>query len=372
MLWVILAMMLLVAVAALALPLLSRAESEPHETVTEVLKSQLADVTQQKEAGRYSGEEAEALSTEIKRRLLAEGRAVEADLAQPSIRPWLAAVIALVVVTGAVWLYRLAGHPELGSQPTREASSTVLQQPAMASLIDKLQAHLARAPRDHEGWSLLGSALLMAGHNREAVNAYARAIALAPTNAADLSSQGDALARAAGGQVTPAALADFRAALVRDPKEARARYYVGLWKEQNGDHVGAMAAWIALLKNAPPDAPWVFPVREFVERDARAHGEDVSSQLGQGGASAPGTSVPDPAQRQHAQIENMVESLALRLKSHPRDEAGWMELMRARMVLGEKGAAAQAYFDARSAFSDSAATQVRLRDTARVLAVPGA
>jgi len=134
-------------------------------------------------------------------------------------------------------------------------------------------------PADHEGWNALGWAYLVTSHPAQAANAYGRAIAIEPNNAADRSAQGDALVQAAGGEVTPAALSDFRAALTLDAKEPRARYFLGLWKEQQGDHSGAMADWIALLKGAPPNAPWFAQVRDFVERDARAHGDDISATL---------------------------------------------------------------------------------------------
>jgi len=123
-----------------------------------------------------------------------------------------------------------------------------------------------------------------------------------------------------------------------------------------------MADWIALLKSAPPGAPWAPEVRGFVIRIAAARGEDVSSKLpplpppaageaqaatgdaqAAAGAQVPGGPTPDqvaavqqmPAAQQQAMIRNMVDGLAAKLKANPNDPDGWVELMRARMVLGD-------------------------------------
>jgi cytochrome c-type biogenesis protein CcmH len=73
-----------------------------------------------------------------------------------------------------------------------------------------------------------------------------------------------------------------------------------------------------------------------------------------------------------AMIHSMVEKLAGELKANPHDTGGWVRLMRARMVLGETGKAAQAYQDARKAFTDTPAAQAALQEAAKSLGVPGA
>jgi cytochrome c-type biogenesis protein CcmH len=70
-----------------------------------------------------------------------------------------------------------------------------------------------------------------------------------------------------------------------------------------------------------------------------------------------------------AMIHGMVEKLAAELKANPRDADGWVRLMRARMVLGEKTEAAAAYRDAREAFADAPAQLAMLQDAARSLSL---
>jgi len=133
-------------------------------------------------------------------------------------------------------------------------------------------------------------------------------------------------------------------------------------KDEDGDHAGAMADWIALIKSAPPDAPWLADMRDFVGRVAAERGIDLAAQLGpQAGPTG-----------QQAMIQGMVDRLAAQLKSQPRDADGWVRLMRSRMVLGDPASASGALRDGLSVFQDSAPIQAKLHDAARAMGVPGA
>lgn len=96
------------------------------------------------------------------------------------------------------------------------------------------------------------------------------------------SALGDSLVRAAGGVVTPDALAAFHRALDKNPTDPRARFYVGLYENQHGRHSQAIADWIALVKSSAPGAPWVGPVRMLIERVARQNRIDVSREFSRG------------------------------------------------------------------------------------------
>jgi cytochrome c-type biogenesis protein CcmH len=142
-----------------------------------------------------------------------------------------------------------------------------------------------------------------------------------------------------------------------------------------------------LLKSAPPDAPWAAEVRTFVENVASDRKMDISGHLppAQMAQAAPGmapTRGPTAEQMAAAQtmsegdraamIQGMVGRLSDRLKQNPRDRAGWEQLMRARMVLGQSNEAAAAYRDASRAFAGSPGDQQALREAAAQLGVPGA
>jgi len=304
---------------------------------------------------------------------------------------------AIAGVAGLVVVAAVASQLKLGRPPAPVASDQGLPpghpEVEAAVMTGQLEARLREAPDDAEGWRMLGWSYLQTGRNAEAATAYGRAAALDPHNAEYLSAEGEASVLAAQGQVTPAAEAIFRKAVSLDPADPRARYYLAIAKDQKGDAKGAMDDWIALLKSAPPGAPWAPEVRAFVEKVAQERHLDLTGRLppapaaavvAQGApAGSPAAAQPGPTADQvaaagqmseagrQAMIQGMVDKQAASLKANPRDRAGWERLMRARMVLGQPDAAAQAYRDASRAFAGSPADQAALRQTAAGLGIPG-
>jgi cytochrome c-type biogenesis protein CcmH len=70
-----------------------------------------------------------------------------------------------------------------------------------------------------------------------------------------------------------------------------------------------------------------------------------------------------PAERQ-AMITGMVDRLATRLAANPRDEAGWLRLIRARSVMGDPAATRKARDAALKVFADDAAATARIQAAA--------
>jgi cytochrome c-type biogenesis protein CcmH len=388
-LWIVLTFMVAVAVSGLTFALVRRRGAEhARATATSILAAQLAEVDLQIAQGDVSGKEAVSLRTEIRRRILAEGGepvAIEKPIPATAI-PYLAIGIAGVVALAATGLYAMLGRPDLSAGPRAQSvqgGAPNVAHPGrdVAQMIGRLEVKMRENPNNAEGWRLLGWSYLVTGRAADAAAAYARAVALAPKNADYRSSEGEALVRAADGQVTPAALDAFHAAMKDDPDDPRAKYYLALYKDERGDHAGAMNDWIALIKGAPSDAPWLPDVRRFVENTAHERGLDISAKLPPAPAS-PAENGPSPAQVQaanqmpaadrDAMIHDMVDRLAGELKAQPRNAEGWERLMRARMVLGQTAAAAAAYRDATNAFTDKPDVRTRLRNSARALGVPGA
>ena len=142
----------------------------------------------------------------------------------------------------------------------------------------------------------------------------------------------------AGGVVTAAAREAFAEAVKLDPKSPRARYYLALAKEQDGDGEGAQAALAQLLSEAPADADWAGAVRARLERMQADAGRKAVAAL------------PE-AERQQA-IKAMVDGLAERLGAGGGNLPEWSRLIRARTVLGDKPAALQALKTARERLAD--------------------
>jgi len=399
MLWMILTLMTVLAAVGLAIPLIRRHDASRGERndALVVLKEQLGELDAQAEAGALAGSEAEALKSDLKRRVLAEGRRPQ-DVVRPlSERTLLILALGLasVVTLAGTGLYLKLGKPNVAGHPAEPAgaSATLASEGGAASqggghadvaaMISQLEAQMQQHPDNAEGWRMLGWSYLQTGRNADAATAYGKAAALDPKNAEYLSAQGEATVLAADGSVTPAAQAIFRKALVADAADPRARYYLAVAKDQAGQHDAAMNDWIALLKSAPPDAPWAQEVRTFVEKVAAERKIDLSGRLPPIAAAGPAPAAPGPTQDQVAaaqsmspgdqqqMIQGMVSGLAAKLKANPRDREGWERLMRARMVLGQGDQAAAAYRDANKAFAGSPADQQALRQTASQLGVPG-
>jgi len=67
-----------------------------------------------------------------------------------------------------------------------------------------------------------------------------------------------------------------------------------------------------------------------------------------------------PAPERDAAISSMVEGLADRLESSPRDVEGWARLMRSRVVLGEREFAVTAYRKALEVYEDDSAASGKI------------
>lgn len=303
-----------------------------------------------------------------------------------------AALVALVAIGLAVW--RSAGG---NAPPPPPAPSLAGAAPAagdVASAIGQLEARLAKNPKDAQGWRMLGWSYYQTERFPDAVNAYRHATAIDPDNAEGWSALGEAIALAGKGDMPADATAAFGKALAIDPKDARARYFTAVGKDLSGDHKGAIDAWIALLKDTPAGAPWEQNVRQTIAQVATKNRIDIAGRVpppspaALAAAAPPGAAVatdgipgPTPEQlaaasslppgQQEAMVRGMVDGLAAKLKANPKDGDGWIRLVRARMVLGQKQEAAQAVADGTAAFAGDKAAQGRIADAAKALGVPG-
>ncbi|MFC3712509.1 c-type cytochrome biogenesis protein CcmI [Sphingoaurantiacus capsulatus] len=399
-LWIILTLMVALAVAGVSIPLVRRYETrvDQRAATLAVLKDQLAEIDGQEKAGVVAGPEAEALRVELRRRLLVESREIHAE-ARPIGAQNLgrfAFGMAAIVALAATGLYAMMGRPDLTGEPVATAGGPAATEGGedVDGLIRGLEQRMEANPSDPEGWRMLGWSYFQRGRFGESANAYRRAVALAPTAPGFQSAFGEALVQASQGNVTPEAAAAFEAAQKLDPSDARARYFLAVAKDQRGDRAGAITDWVNLLNEAPADAPWAPDLRQFVERIAKEDGIDLAGRLKPAAvAAAPVASMPvagatgampQPSQEQvrdamalpeadrQAMVRGMVDGLAARLQTSPRDSDGWVRLMRARMVLGERDGASAALKSGLAAFGDAPAEQQKLRDAAAALGVPGA
>ncbi|MBA2587013.1 MAG: c-type cytochrome biogenesis protein CcmI, partial [Alphaproteobacteria bacterium] len=335
-LWIVLTVMIALAAVGLTIPLVRRYEQRPQGKTVDILKGQLSEVDAQVAANLIDPAEADALRAEIKRRILVEDRdhaAVARPFAQTSM-PWVALGLVAIVTLCATALYAMMGHPELTSTSVTATAAPSEAQTAAAdpkahpmgqvsNMIAGLEAKLQQNPGDAQGWQMLAWSYMRTGRPADAAKAYAKAVAIEPNNVEYLSAQGEALVQSEG-KVSDEAAAVFRRALKGDPADPRARYFLAIHRDQTGDHAGAMNDFVALLKSAPPDAPWASQVRTYVEDLAKEQHVDLTGKLPPAPVTAVAAPGPNSAQvaaagnmsdaDRQAMIHSMVDKLAGELK----------------------------------------------------------
>lgn len=366
-LWFVFALMTAAATFAVLWPL-SRGNKPPvggSETV--VYRDQLAEIDRDLTSGLIGSTEAEAARVEIGRRLLA---AAESEQQAPPARPdmrWrrTAAVVALIgLPLLAVATYLPLGSPNLGDFPLAARARTPDGTQPIDNLVAQVERHLEKNPTDGRGWSVLAPVLARLGRYDDAVRAYRNSLAYNGESAARRADLGEAIAAAAGGVVTAEAKDEFERALALDADEAKASYYLGLAAEQDGRGADAAAIWRAILAKAPAEAPW----RPLVEAAlARLDGSAAPALSNETMAAAKEMNETDRS----AMIRGMVERLATRLKQHGDDVDGWLRLVRAYMVMGDRDKAKSALSDARQAVAGDAERLRQLNEGLKSLGLDG-
>jgi cytochrome c-type biogenesis protein CcmH len=283
-------------------------------------------------------------------------------------------VLALVALPlGSAGIYLALGSPTVPGQPRAARLAAPPDQRSIDTLVAQVEAHLERNPNDGRGWEVVAPVYIRLGRYADAVKAHRNVLAFNPETSERRSALGEALVAAAQGIVTAEASAAFERAVALDPQNAKARFYLGLAAEQDGRQADAAQRWRALIAAAPPDAPW----RELV-RTALARVDPAAAQEFAALPAAPGPSAADvlaagelsPDQRQ-AMVRGMVDRLAERLRADGSDLDGWLRLMRAYMVLGERDKARAAASDARRALAGDPDKLRRIDDAAKGLDLDG-
>ncbi len=318
-LWVTLTILTILTSAATVLllaPLWSRLVREAGAASAGDIASdldRLSDIEKRLAAGLLDAGQAEAERATIRRRILGADRAAAPVLARfaPGARK-LAVVAVAGIALASLGLY--AFDDVLNDGPTPPAAPAQSEKPqgtaavealaaAMASgaafpppvvrpqdqaqpglgsadeMIDRLAERLGRNPKDVEGWRLLGWSYFNTGRFAQSATAYAKAVALSPGGAELRSAYGEALVKAADGRVTADARAEFAQALRLDRKDARARFFAGLVKAQDGDKMSALDDWIAILNEADSHEPWFADLVQRVTELGRETGIDVSARM---------------------------------------------------------------------------------------------
>jgi cytochrome c-type biogenesis protein CcmH len=264
----------------------------------------------------------------------------------------------------AVTFYLSIGSPLLGDFPLASRTRTADVNQPLDNMVAQVEAHLEKNPTDGRGWTVLAPVLARLGRYDDAVRAYRNAITYAGDSAERRSDLGEALMGAAGGVVTAEAKAEFERAVTQNGDEPKANFFLGLAAEQDGRQADAAAIWRGMLAKAPADAPW----RPLIEAALARVGAPAAPALSNDAmAAAKDMSEADRGEM----IRGMVDRLATRLKQNGDDVQGWLRLVRAYMVMGERDKAVSALTDARQAVAGDAERLRQLNEGLKNLGLDG-
>jgi cytochrome c-type biogenesis protein CcmH len=271
----------------------------------------------------------------------------------------------------ALGLYLMLGSPDLPGQPIASRAAAPVQNRGLDALLAQVEAHLAKNPEDGRGWEVVAPVYMRFGRFEDAVRARRNVIRISGPSADREADLGESLMAAGNGVVTGEAKEAFQRALALDAKLPKARFFLGVAAHQDGQGDKAVALWRAMLSDAPPDSPWIGMVRETL---ARVEGTAPPAEQ----PSAPGPSADDiaaagkmNAEDRSAMVRGMVERLADRLQHDASDVDGWLRLVRAYTVMGDRGKALSAAADARKAIGHDADKLRRLDDLVKELRLEG-
>jgi cytochrome c-type biogenesis protein CcmH len=366
-LWFVFALMTAAASFAVLWPLSRRGLPHSGGSEATVYRDQLAEIDRDLESGLIGPSEADAARVEISRRLLAAADARRNPPVTSSNLRWRRSV-ALVALVGlpilAIAIYLPLGSPQLGDFPLAQRARAPEAAQSLDGLLAQVEAHLEKDPTDGRGWSVIAPVLARLGRYDEAVRAYRNSITYNGDSAERRADLGEAIAGAAGGVVTAEAKTEFERAVALNADAVKAKYFLGLAAEQDGRSAEAASIWRTMLAKAPPNAPW----RPLLQA--------ALARAGGAGAPAPSDDAVAAANQmtgtdREAMIRGMVERLATRLKQNGSDVDGWLRLVRAYIVMGDRDKARGALTEARQAVANDAERLRQLNDGLKDLGLDG-
>jgi len=354
-LWPILALMTLTAMAAVWWPLARGQKSVRSGSDVAVYRDQLDEIDRDEAAGLVGGAEAEAARVEVSRRLIAAAEVAKTANAAAAPVPasryrWatLAAAV-LLLPLGAGLVYLSLGSPNL-VPVSMDAEAGGKQLPeGIEQTVAEVEKYLEANPKNGRGWELLAPVYLRLGRFDDAVRARRNALEIFGPDAARLGDLGEAIIMASNGAVTPEAKGLFERANAADPEDVMAQYYLGLSAKQEGRRDEAVKRWTALISSARDGAEWLPMVKSALAR---------VDEKGPAFVAPPSSAAVAPPEHNGDAIEAMVARLAERLKKDGSDVPGWIQLVRSYRVLGRTEKAKAAVADAHAALaSDQEALQ---------------
>jgi cytochrome c-type biogenesis protein CcmH len=255
------------------------------ESLTNPFRRQLAELQARHASGALSQAQLDQQTAALERRLLdvllhaPSGAPVHRPAASARLLAGLALGIVLIAGVG----YWFKGGPAQQAQVAQTASEGEgAGQPSsdqIAAMVDQLAERLKQNPTDGEGWAMLARSYSVMERNDEALDAYARAVALRKDDASLLVDYADALGVKNQRSLSGAPMKLIAQALKVDPSNLKALALAGTEAFMRKDYAQAARYWSEVEKIGPAENPLVQQVVVSLQ--------EARSRAGQPGASAP-------------------------------------------------------------------------------------
>jgi cytochrome c-type biogenesis protein CcmH len=284
--WSLAAVMVMVALLFVLPPLLRNRKVSTvsrDDLNTEVIKSQLAELDADLDAGKLDQSQYTTARTDLEQELLYDLNTDGPALHAPRSGRWATLLIIPLLPLCAVLLYQQIGSVELIDrlQQERTMQSQAPQQPtqqqspseaSIDEMVAKLAARLQEQPDDLKGWVMLARTYSILKRYSEAEAAYENVLRLGGENAGVLTDYADAMAMANGGRFTDQTGALLTRALELDPGNVKGLWLAGHWKNQSGEHAEALRYWQQAAAKLPPGSEDATVIAQQIS--------DVQEQLG--------------------------------------------------------------------------------------------
>lgn len=384
--WIVTVALTLAVSATLGVALMrGRADTRPPAAYDlDVYRDQYKEVDRDLARGIVSKADAERTRIEVSRRILAADAALHRDSADTTKRGSLVLsgfmLVTITAIAFATYLQlgapgygdlaladRIAQSEKLRAERPRQTAAeaslpklpTTEAAPEYVALVEQLRAAIDARPDDLQGYILLAQSEARLGNFAAAHAAQAKVIDIkgATATADDFSAYTDLLVLAAGGYVSPEAEQMLQRTLSLDPRNGTARYYYGLMMAQTGRPDLALRVWDQLLREGPPDAPWIAVINPQIADLAVLAGVNnyerpqTAATRGPSADDIDAASAMTPAERMEM-IQGMVSGLSDRLANEGGPAEDWAQLISALGVLGQMDRAGAIFANAKEVFGE--------------------
>lgn len=293
--------------------------SDRHDAINvEIARDELNHIKDAHRGGQLSDEDFQQARTDLEARLAESlsgsgkhhdiDRQTVADDRQPAHRGrWIAIPGAVLLAGASIWLYQHVGDVSALSPPIADRQRVAAESdaenklPSIEDMLPRLEEHLQTNAEDVEGWKLLGTTYHRLRRFHDAENALARALELAPEDAAVMLQLADSRVVLANGRFDNDTIALIDDGLLLEPDSVQGNWLRGMASEQTGDTQAAVDHWRRILPLLEADSASRGQLQQMIARAESAEAE-LSNDTATSGTSTGQTPERDAAAEVRVQV----------------------------------------------------------------------